>query len=303
MNRLATLCLISVLAASCSSEKFKPGDSEEDSVIDTTEDVVEDTTAEVLPDAPDAPECYEDADCDDGDSCTSDTCNSIGLCHYTEICECREDADCDDADRCTINECTESGSCRTTPFIELAIEVIESSDAPTIRRGTGQQLLQLRFSSLISLEIDEITWHIGADCSGDGVFSTSGDGYYEDTGGHCESAGFPLEGLYDDLENHGHVRNIEVRDLGTGATLQGPFAYPFFDLGITDDDGISIVFSDNISLGTESVLEVMLIADLTTASNMRANVNVNDIVFLGDPELCIDVETTVLEGLMRTNEG
>jgi len=283
MNRFATLCLISMFAASCSSEKFKAGDGDEDPAIDTIEEVEDtaedtiedpedDTVADVPTDPAEEPECYEDADCDDGN-------------------------------RCTINECSESGFCRTTPFTELMIEVIESSDAPTVAPGTGQQLLQLRFSSLISIEIDEITWHIGGDCSGDGVIASDSSGLYSETGGHCEDAAFPLEGLYDDFENHGHVRNIEVQDLGTGATLQGPLAYPFFDLGITDDDGISIVFTNNFTLDAESVLDVVLIADLTTVSNMRANVNVDQIVFVSETELCIDVAATVLEGLTRTNEG
>lgn len=301
MNKLMTGLAVLMFVA-CGSDKFVPDDAEEDSVADVIPDSDEDTSAEVPEDTPEEPECSEDSDCDDSDPCTEDVCNSIGLCNYTEVCECREDADCDDENRCTTNECTPEGNCRTTPFVELAIEVIENVETPMISPGSDQTLLHIRFSSLIPIEIDEIRWNIGADCSGDGMLTTSSDGMYADSGGHCANSGYPAAGLYNDLETNGLIRNIEVQDTGSGATLQGPLGHPSFDLGITDDDFLSVVFIDNFTLDADSVRDVVLIADLTSVSDMRANVNLADIVFAGDPELCIDVESELLEGLTRINE-
>jgi parallel beta-helix repeat protein len=49
-------------------------------------------------------ECTLDSDCDDGDSCTEDSCD-LGACEHTNICECETNADCDDTDPCTSHEC------------------------------------------------------------------------------------------------------------------------------------------------------------------------------------------------------
>jgi hypothetical protein len=56
--------------------------------------------------APTAGCCTADADCNDTDSCTLDTCIA-GNCSNDEIC-CSDDADCDDADACTLDVCSET---------------------------------------------------------------------------------------------------------------------------------------------------------------------------------------------------
>ncbi|MDD4995371.1 MAG: putative metal-binding motif-containing protein [Patescibacteria group bacterium] len=56
-------------------------------------------------------------DCDDGDPCTSDVCDSVAECQHFAIpdcLECDEDSDCMDEDPCTIGSC-ESGACVQTP--------------------------------------------------------------------------------------------------------------------------------------------------------------------------------------------
>jgi hypothetical protein len=55
------------------------------------------------------PICLTDQDCDDGDTCTTDTCpGGVGVCVRTPL-------SCGDTDPCTIDGCT-AGSCTHTPL-------------------------------------------------------------------------------------------------------------------------------------------------------------------------------------------
>jgi hypothetical protein len=50
--------------------------------------------------------CTDDAQCDDGDVCTTDTCQASGQCSNLAVAGCcTTDADCADADDCTIDTC------------------------------------------------------------------------------------------------------------------------------------------------------------------------------------------------------
>ncbi|MHC4697426.1 MAG: hypothetical protein ACYTFA_11840, partial [Planctomycetota bacterium] len=60
-----------------------------------------------------APPCQSDADCDDGDPCTTDICLADGTCQNTP--DCTSDADCDDGDSCTNDSCGADGCCYNTP--------------------------------------------------------------------------------------------------------------------------------------------------------------------------------------------
>ncbi len=55
------------------------------------------------------PPCQSDADCDDGDPCTTDICLADGTCQNTP--ECTADEDCDDGDVCTTDTCRADGCC------------------------------------------------------------------------------------------------------------------------------------------------------------------------------------------------
>jgi hypothetical protein len=59
--------------------------------------------------ADDAPEacCSSDADCDDGDPTTVDTCEGASCVHVVNPDACAADADCDDGDACTADRCDE----------------------------------------------------------------------------------------------------------------------------------------------------------------------------------------------------
>jgi hypothetical protein len=59
------------------------------------------------------PECLVDADCDDLDACTADSCGADGCCVNTP--ECLVDADCDDLDACTDDSCGAGGCCVYSP--------------------------------------------------------------------------------------------------------------------------------------------------------------------------------------------
>ncbi len=57
--------------------------------------------------------CTTDADCDDGNGCTTDTCDG-GVCTYATIADCvpcATAADCDDGNGCTTDTCSANGAC------------------------------------------------------------------------------------------------------------------------------------------------------------------------------------------------
>lgn len=297
MNRLTTGLMVLMLTA-CSSDKFVPDDTGEDSVADVIEDSVEDTEAEVPADTPEESECTNNSDCNDSDSCTMDRCEE-GACVYTETCECRNDADCDDGNRCTTNECTPEGNCRTTPYFDLMIEVVEDAETPTITRADRQVLLVLQFTAMIELQVREITWHIGADCSGDGAMDTNpSTGIYDDSGGDCSNSYYQYSGLWDDQLGEDLLRNLLVSDADTGATLQGP-VYANCDWV---DDTVTVRLWDEFGLSPDESRVVEFTANVQTISNLRSNVMTDSILFRDAPdELCIDAPA-MLEGFTRINE-
>ena len=66
-----------------------------------------------------APACICDfgADvCDDGDPCTTDTCDGCACTHLIEPTCCTTDQSCSDLDPCTVNRCTPTG-CTTEPVV------------------------------------------------------------------------------------------------------------------------------------------------------------------------------------------
>jgi len=310
-------------------------ETESDSPADAPEDSAEDAPADEVEEAP---ECYEDADCDDADECTIDTCAS-GVCEYEPVmtpeCHplCTVDEDCDDGDECTIDTCEDPGYCFneydpgcsaecTEDFHcddgdlctadscvegvcvnefepDIVIEVVEDSTTPTIRRGAGQQLLKLRFTSTITMAVDQLTFYLGADCSGDGIIDCHPTlGEYEDTGGHCGSDSFPSEGLWNDFEGVDLVRDIEVRDATTGATLMGPIIAPIFASGVVVDDGVALMYIHDFDLTAGTPREVVLVARVNGTSTLRANLDTSSIIFVVDVPVCRDLPP-ILQGLPR----
>ncbi len=60
-----------------------------------------------------ATRCATDGDCDDGDGCSDDLCDSTGACRHQTVPDCcGGDEDCDDNDDCTEDVCDRAGSCR-----------------------------------------------------------------------------------------------------------------------------------------------------------------------------------------------
>ena len=66
-------------------------------------------------------ECGEAADCDDGNACTTDTCDEINEC-------VRDDLTCDDDDACTTDSCDEATGC---VFAEIDCDEGEICDSTT----------------------------------------------------------------------------------------------------------------------------------------------------------------------------
>jgi len=60
-----------------------------------------------------APLCAADDDCNDRDACTTDVCGDDGCCVFTPMCAA--DADCNDGDVCTTDACV-AGCCEFTPL-------------------------------------------------------------------------------------------------------------------------------------------------------------------------------------------
>ena len=126
IQRWLTLCLalftFSVLGA-CSDDP-EPTDPTPECTADAECDDGDDTTADTC--VEDAcvntfigePGCTEDAECDDMDDTTDDACIG-GACVNTPIGEpdCTEDADCDDMDDATADTCVD-GACVNTPIVE-----------------------------------------------------------------------------------------------------------------------------------------------------------------------------------------
>ena len=85
-------------------------DTAADTAVDTAVDTGPDTGPDTGGDAADAdeivePECTDDADCDDGMICTTNTCTD-GECVFQAIAGCcSDDAACDDGDECTDDSC------------------------------------------------------------------------------------------------------------------------------------------------------------------------------------------------------
>jgi hypothetical protein len=80
---------------------------------------------------PDCVACTAAADCNDGDPCTTETCNA-GVCGTQAVASCSRctsAADCDDSNPCTDDVCGVSGSCHQT--------AIEGCTPPGTGGGTG----------------------------------------------------------------------------------------------------------------------------------------------------------------------
>ena len=333
------LGFIAVFAACNAVKFKYDGNLDPDSLTDAEEDTSVDTFEEVVPDSEeDGPECYEDTDCDDADECTHDLCVE-GSCEYEPVmtpeCHplCTEDSDCDDGDECTIDtcedpgycfneedpsctaECTEDFHCEDSDICtidtcvegvcehefdsDITIEVIEDSTSPSIRRGVNQQLLKLRITSDITMDIDELTFHIGADCSADGLIeSDPTTGIYEDIGGHCGSDSYPHEGIWNDAEGVDLLWDIKVIDTATGATLMGPKFAPVFYSGTVVDDAATIHFIDDIPLVAGTPLEIEFLVETRSTSTLRANLETISIIYIVDVPVCRDYPP-VLEGLPR----
>jgi len=299
---MMTLVCLTMLTACSSSTKFHADGSDEDAAIDTASDTSYDSSVEVLPDETTEPECMSNGDCNDSDHCTEDRCEA-GICEYIETCECREDADCEDTDPCTLDACR-ANICENERRVDISIETVEPVDPPLIYTEGDQILLRLRFTSAINIEVREMVWNIGADCSADGVIeSDPATGAYHDEGGHCASTFFQLEGVRDDNFHEDLLLDVEVRDVSSGATLQGPVPRPLEFTASTADDNLTLRLINAFLLEAGVSRDIVLIADVFTMSDLRANVPIAGIRFAAEGPLCLAFAAPVLEGLTRENEG
>ena len=76
-------------------------------------------------------ECTGDADCDDGNTCTYDTCSADGTCIHDKDSTscCNEDGDCHDGDPCTTNTCdTVAETCNAPVEIEGCCTTVDDCD-------------------------------------------------------------------------------------------------------------------------------------------------------------------------------
>lgn len=83
--------------------------------------------------------CTSSSDCDDGDACTVDTCDS-GICKNVPLCT--SDAACNDGNTCTSDVCVD-GCCVNTPLCMAASDCDDNdaSTADSCRNGCCQNTL------------------------------------------------------------------------------------------------------------------------------------------------------------------
>lgn len=95
--------------------------------VDATDRVgLEGTTAEVTVDAL---SCVTDSDCDDGITCTTDTCADTGWCiNAREPGCCVVDDDCSDDDPCTSATCSAANTCVVNESLDCCADAYDCSD-------------------------------------------------------------------------------------------------------------------------------------------------------------------------------
>jgi MYXO-CTERM domain-containing protein len=83
--------------------------------------------------------CDEDADCDDGNPCTRDTCLGGTACGHAAVPGCCMSADdCDDGDRCTRDACDPAThACIRTPTCDAGTDGGDGGDRPDARSDGG----------------------------------------------------------------------------------------------------------------------------------------------------------------------
>ena len=167
--------------------------------------------------------CLEDGDCDDGDACTEDVCTDMA-CTYEEIC-CETDAECDDGDDvCTDDSCVD-GICVNEPtgaagccVPEIWTEGFEGAlDGWTLDAPDG-----------------DYSWHASGVKAMTGALALSfgdlgGTSYGNSTDGDAVSpvvllpsqAGLALHlAVWFDTEGGLDYCNLMLKDLGTGGEVQ-----------------------------------------------------------------------------------
>ncbi|MCH7564413.1 MAG: hypothetical protein IH968_11380 [Gemmatimonadetes bacterium] len=93
--------------------------------------------------------CFADSDCNDGDVCTTDSCDA-GLCNAAAIdgC-CNADADCDDADECTDDVCVDN-VCDYTPIDGCSAS---TGGAPSLCGAAGMIVFTFMFMGLMAMRV------------------------------------------------------------------------------------------------------------------------------------------------------
>ncbi|MGM0574455.1 MAG: hypothetical protein ACQEXJ_01800 [Myxococcota bacterium] len=133
--------------------------------------------------------CLGQADCDDGDACTTDWC-VLGECQSekTDPLCCDADEDCDDGNNCTIDTCSEEGSC-TFAYDETKTNCC--SEAPWVDAWTAT-FEDGDDGFTVDTDSTPVTWHRTTDAAASGEasfnFSDPATGMYA-TGDDTASSG------------------------------------------------------------------------------------------------------------------
>ena len=73
--------------------------------------------------------CASAASCDDKDACTKDGCDGNNKCTHTPIAGCcKSAADCDDKNACTTNSCSPTNACVFTPIKDCCTSAAQCDD-------------------------------------------------------------------------------------------------------------------------------------------------------------------------------
>ncbi|MFW6051398.1 MAG: hypothetical protein ACODAU_09500, partial [Myxococcota bacterium] len=90
----------------------------------------------------------DDAQCDDGISCTTDSCDASGACENTP-----DDGACDDGNECTVNTCDAADGCQTSNVADGTACTTGGGDDGTCQSGVCEVAEEQRVFRMSSLEL------------------------------------------------------------------------------------------------------------------------------------------------------
>lgn len=112
------------------------------------------------------PACAADAECDDGDACTTDTCTSPGGCTHSAA---PDGSSCDDGDACTAGDSCQAGACKGESV--CADPTIHVGDLDRSAQNNGG-----KWTAQVTIQVHDTAHGAVAGAIVSGAWSTGGSG-------------------------------------------------------------------------------------------------------------------------------